>query len=150
MLSENFDSWAKVWGSWYRRRQWRWGRGRGRGRGAVRYININTLGEYCSFFFTGKWHFLIWVLKTQACVDGNAFRFSFPWSTICCVWARARVCVVCVRARVLVRAACLDVELWDKQFAPFYKMSCIHGDSCLQQIPFLGFFLRPDKLNFTN
>lgn len=72
----------------------------------------------------------------QACEDGKAFGF-FPWSNA------SGVCV-CISACVRSTSLCGIVR---QAIGPFHKMSCIHGDSCLQQIPFLVFFLRPDKLN---
>ena len=69
-----------------------------------------------------------------------AFFFCFLFPPL---EAMAVVCVcvyICVCVCVCVRAAWLYVGLRDKQLAPFTKMSRIHGDSCLQQIPFLGVF----------
>lgn len=75
----------------------------------------------------------VWIMQFNFCFSLKHWLWLYD-----CVCVCARAC--CIPLCGIVRQA----------ICPFYKMSCIHGDSCLQQIPFLGsFFLRPDKLNLT-
>lgn len=87
--------------------------------------------------FSGKKHFLIWIFKKNRCVKKEGL-FS-PASIRYGVWLYMCVCV---------HAACLCVELWDKQFAPFTKCPAFMETAAYSKFHSWG-FLRPDKLNLT-
>lgn len=86
----------------------------------VRTLQLNVTEKQHSlvsiFFKAG-----VWIMRFNCCFSLKHWLWLYD-----CVCARA----CCIPLCGIVRQA----------ICPFYKMSCIHGDSCLQQIPFLGSF----------
>lgn len=131
MLSENFDSWAKVWGS------------RSQGRCRVRLLNKRYQSvredavQILPVHFPGKEHFLIWVLKQKHVWRKRSFS---PFKVLAMQCVCPSMCVYMQR-----------VSMWDCETSNLPLLqNVLHS---WRQLPtansILWGYLRSDKLNLT-